>query len=46
MRKQLKQKKRSCPMCKPHKAGWENRWSTKDQRKFLAAKEQESATRD
>ena len=25
MRKRLKKKKRSCPLCKPHKAGWEDR---------------------
>ena len=31
MRKQLKNKKRSCNLCKPHKTGWENRWKPKEQ---------------
>lgn len=30
MRKRLKKKKRSCPLCKPHKTGGANRWKTKD----------------
>ena len=30
MRKRNKLKKRSCPMCKPHKMGWENRWNVKE----------------
>jgi len=34
MRKRLKRKKRSCPMCKPHKMGWENRWKPKDEFKI------------
>lgn len=29
MRKQLKKKKRSCPLCKPHKTGGANRWTNK-----------------
>lgn len=43
MRKRLKHKKHSCPMCKPHKMGWENRWSPKedeDLRRFERAKQQ------
>ena len=32
MRKRLKKKKkkRSCPLCKPHKTGGENRWKPKE----------------
>jgi len=30
MRKQYKKKERSCPICKPNKVGWENRWNRKD----------------
>ena len=30
MRKRMKKKLRSCPLCKPHKMGWENRWLLKD----------------
>jgi hypothetical protein len=30
MRKRLKKKKRSYPMCKPHKMRGENRWKAKD----------------
>ena len=30
MRKQLKNKRRSCAMCKPHKRAWENRWKPKE----------------
>lgn len=30
MRKRLKKKKRSCPLCKPHKMKWTNRWKTKE----------------
>jgi len=30
MRKQYKNKKRSCGLCKPHKKGWTNRWKNKD----------------
>jgi len=30
MRKRYKQKKRSCPLCKPHKLGLEKRWKNKD----------------
>ena len=31
MRKRLKKKKRSCPLCKPHKTGGSNRWKAKDE---------------
>ena len=31
MRKQLKNKKKSCALCKPHKRKWENRWTKKEQ---------------
>jgi hypothetical protein len=31
MRKRYKIKARSCALCKPHKRGWERRWSVKDQ---------------
>jgi len=30
MRKRLKKKKRSCPLCKPHKMGGVNRWKAKE----------------
>lgn len=30
MRKQLKNKKRACGLCKPFKRGWENRWKKKE----------------
>jgi len=30
MRKKLKKKKRSCPLCKPHKMGGANRWKAKE----------------
>ena len=30
MRKRLKQKKRSCVLCKPNKMGWANRWNIKE----------------
>jgi hypothetical protein len=34
MRKRLKQKRRSCALCKPHKQGWENRWKAKDRERI------------
>ena len=30
MRKQYKQKLKSCAMCKPHKMRWANRWKGKE----------------
>lgn len=30
MRKQYKEKKRTCGLCKPHKRGWAKRWKLKD----------------
>ena len=30
MRKRYKKKDKSCPLCKPHKMGWENRWKVKE----------------
>ena len=30
MRKMLKEKCHSCPVCKPHKTGGGNRWKAKD----------------
>jgi hypothetical protein len=30
MRKRMKLKRRSCPMCKPNKMGWERRWKAKE----------------
>jgi len=30
MRKRFKIKKKSCPICKPSKAGWSNRWKKKE----------------
>jgi|GEM_PF-2061019 len=29
-RKRMKKKKRSCPLCKPHKMGGDNRWKPKE----------------
>ena len=46
MRKQLKLKKRSCKMCKPHKMGWDNRWKPKERdalKRFEQAKKDKSA---
>jgi hypothetical protein len=34
MRKQLKRKKRSCALCKPHKVGWERRWKPREAEKL------------
>ena len=30
MRKRLKNKRRSCALCKPHKRGHANRWTARD----------------
>jgi hypothetical protein len=30
VRKMYKNKKRSCPLCKPHKRGYTNRWKEKE----------------
>jgi hypothetical protein len=30
MRKSLKQKRKSCKMCKPHKMGWDVRWKPRE----------------
>lgn len=30
MRKQMKDKRRCCRVCKPHKRGWNNRWTARD----------------
>lgn len=30
MRKSYKQKRRSCGLCKPHKVGWDSRWTAKE----------------
>lgn len=40
MRKRFKQKKRSCPLCKPNKMGLSNRWNAKE---FAKIKEFEEA---
>lgn len=40
MRKRLKKKARSCPLCKPNKTGGACRWSSKEQAKL---KEDEKA---
>ena len=34
MRKSYKQKSRSCPLCKPHKTGNQNRWKHLDEAKL------------
>ena len=31
MRKQLRNKRRSCGLCKPHKRGMSNRWKPREQ---------------
>lgn len=31
MRKRLKKKRRSCPLCKPHKTNGSNRWKPKEE---------------
>ena len=41
MRKQYKLKKRSCPMCKPHKMGWEKRWGIRDMVRMASAQQEE-----
>ena len=30
MRKRLKDKRRSCALCKPHKRKWEGRWKRRE----------------
>ena len=30
MRKSYKRKRRSCALCKPHKAGWDKRWKARE----------------
>jgi len=30
MRKQYKNKKKVCALCKPHKKSWQKRWKSKD----------------
>jgi len=40
MRKRLKKKKRSCPLCKPHKMRGENRWSPKERDRLERAERQ------
>lgn len=37
MRKGYKQKLRSCSLCKPHKAGWANRWKHKERQLIKTA---------
>lgn len=34
MRKRYKKKKRSCPLCKPHKMKIEKRWNVKEEQKL------------
>lgn len=36
MRKNLKKKKHSCALCKPHKMGWESRWKPREATKLRA----------
>ena len=40
MRKQLKNKKCSCAMCKPHKRGMENHWKPKERQDRKLSEEQ------
>ncbi len=37
MRKQLKNKKRACGLCKPHKRGGAKRWTPKDAARLKSA---------
>ena len=40
----MKRKRRSCPMCKPHKTGGGNRWKARDEqalREFERSKKDE-----
>jgi len=49
MRKQLKIKRRSCALCKPHKMGWERRWTSgeaADLRRFARERAAEMKYRD
>ena len=43
MRKRLKKKKKSCPLCKPQKVGGANRWKRKE---FQSLKEFEKIKRE
>ncbi len=43
MRKRLKNKRRSCPLCKPHKTKGANRWKAKE---FTRLKEFEQQKRE
>jgi len=40
MRKRLKRKKRSCPLCKPNKMHGANRWKTKEFDKLQRAEKE------
>lgn len=40
MRKQYKNKLKSCPLCKPHKTGHSNRWTDKDLAKMKETDEE------
>jgi len=40
MRKQYKDKRRACKLCKPHKRGWSHRWKEKDRVAQLVALEE------
>jgi hypothetical protein len=45
-RKRMKKKKRSCPLCKPHKMGGDNRWKPKEFGRIKAdVQEMQSADR-
>lgn len=43
MRKQFKNKARSCALCKPHKRGWDHRWKPRERQ---AIREADRAMRD
>ena len=46
MRKAYKRNRRSCPLCKPHKAGWDKRWKVKEAaRRLLMFKDSRMAMR-
>jgi hypothetical protein len=40
MRKQFKDKARSCALCKPHKRGWDRRWKPRQRQALLEAEKE------
>lgn len=48
MRKNYRRKRRSCALCKPHKVGWDSRWTAKEAalRKALDLERQRASHED